>query len=264
MIWLILLVLIALAAYVAFSRKTKNNEIVIRIETTSSPISEGSTDERLGEEKDNWERFDFYSAKMLPGKGRYRINYEDQRGLKTEREIQVKRVYENAGQYAIDAHCFLRNAHRSFINERIQKAINIETGEIVENLASDAIAQYNDSGEGKVLAAIDKEWMGVAILAFVCRADGQMRKAERTIVAEYLKRRCSTVSLNDAELDSAIKSVGDPGHREFKRIVRDLKSAGDNERLRDLLDCANRIVGTQKSLAPMERAALEILAEAVS
>lgn len=264
MTWLIVLVLIALVVYVVFFRKSKSNEIVIRFETTSSPASEELTDEGLEEEKDNWERFDFYSARMLPGKGRYRINYEDQRGFKTEREIQVKRVYENGGQYAIDAHCFLRNAHRSFINERIQKAINIDTGEIVENLARDALTQYNDSGEGKALAAIDKEWMAVAILAFVSRADGQMRKVERTIIAEYLKRRCNTVSLNDAELDSAIKSVGDPGHREFKRIVRDLKSAGDNERLRDPLDCANRIVGTQKATAPMEKAALEILTEAAS
>ncbi len=262
MVWFLAFVVVSLAAYIAFSRKPKSNEIVIRVETTSSPYPEGLADEGQEEEKDNWERFDFYSARMLPAKGRYRINYEDQRGFKTEREIQVKRVYENGGQYALDAHCLLRNAHRSFINERIQKAINIETGEIIESVARDALAQYNDSGEGRALAAIDKEWMGVAILAFVCRADGQMRKEERTIVAEYLKRRCSTLKLDDAELDSAIKSIGDPGHREFKRIVRDLKSAGDSEQLRDLFDCANRIVGTQKAAAPMEKAALEILSEA--
>ncbi len=264
MTWFILLVLVALVVYFAFIRKPKTNEIVIRVETTTSPTSGDFSDEALEEEKDNWERFDFYSARMLPAKGRYQISYEDQRGLKTEREIQVKRVYENGGQYAIDAHCFLRNAHRSFINDRIKKAINIETGEIVESLARDALAQYSDSGEGRALAAIDKEWMAVAILAFVSRADGQMRKAERTIVAEYLKRHCNTVSLDDFALDSAIKSVDDPGHREFKRIVRDLKGAGEIERLRDLLDCANRIVGTQKSAAPMERAALEILTEAAS
>jgi hypothetical protein len=201
---------------------------------------------------------------MHPATGRYRINYEDQRGLKTERDIQVKRVHENAAQYAIDAHCLLRNAHRSFLNKRIQKAINLDTGEIVENVARNAIAQYNDSGEGRALAAIDKEWMGVAILTFVCRADGQMHKAERLIFAEYLKRRCPDVALDDAELDSAIKSIGEPSHREFRRIVRDLKAAGEHEKLSDLLDCASRIVGTQKTVAPMEKAALEILSEAVS
>jgi hypothetical protein len=134
----------------------------------------------------------------------------------------------------------------------------------VEDLAHDAIAQYNDSGEGRALAAIDKEWMGVAALVFVCRADGQMRKAERAIVAEYLKKRCSDVLLDDAELDSAIKVLGEPDHREFKRIIRDLRTAGDRDRLADLLDCAKRIVETQKTVAPMEKAALEILEEAVA
>jgi len=258
------LALAVIAIYFAFIRKPKAHEIVIRVETSFVPDTRVNGDDAKDEEKDNWEQFDFYRAKMLPAKGRYRINYEDQRGLKTERDIEVKRVHECQGKYAIDAHCSLRDAHRSFLGERIKKAINLDSGEIVEDLARDAIAQYNDSGEGRALAAIDKEWMGVVALVFVCRADGQMRKAERTIVAEYLKRRCSDVLLDDAELDSAIKALGEPDHREFKRIIRDLKTAGERDRLADLLDCAKRIVETQKTVAPMEKAALEILEEAVA
>ncbi len=265
MSWVIVLALVAFGIYFAFLRKPKSNEVVIRIDTTSSPETRASTSsEGVGEEKDNWEQFDFYTARMLPASGRYRINYEDQRGLKTERDIQVKRVHENRGQYAIDAHCLLRNAHRSFLSERIQKAVNLDTGEIVENLARDAMAQYSNSGEGRALAAIDKEWMGVAVLTFVCRADGQMRKSERLIVTEYLKRRCPAVTLDDADLDSAIKSLGEPDHKEFKRIVRDLKNAGEREQLIDLLEYAKRIVATQKAVTPIEKAALEILSEAVS
>lgn len=264
MSWIVGIALAAFAIYFVFFRKHKN-EIVIRVETSiaHNPPDVGSAEGGY-EEKDNWERFDFYNARMLPAKGRYRINYEDQRGLKTERDIEVKRVHENAGKFAIDAHCLFRNAHRSFLGERIQKAINLDSGEIVEDLARDAIAQYNDSGEGHVLAAIDKEWMGVAVLVFVCRADGQMRKEERAIVGEYLKRRCTDIPLDDTELDSAIKTIGEPDHREFKRIIRDLKTAGDRERLNDLLDCAKQIVGTQKAVAPMEKAALEILTEATT
>ncbi|MDE2210331.1 MAG: hypothetical protein KGJ99_11450 [Betaproteobacteria bacterium] len=265
MIWLIGLALLALGIYFVFLRKPDGNEIVVRTEPTSEPettvsVSPGSS----GEEKDNWERFDFYAARMLPASGRYRIYYQDQRGLKTERDIEVKLVHESAGQYAIDAHCLLRNAHRTFLNERIQRAVNLDTGEITENLARNAIAQYSSSGEGRALAAMDKEWMGVAILAFVCRADGQMLKPKRQIVAEYLKRRCPTLTLDDSDLDAAIKSFGEPDHREFKRIVRDLRAAGKREQLSDLLDCANRIVATGKTTGPMEKAALTILSEAVS
>lgn len=265
MSWIVGIALAALAIYFVFFRKPKSNETVIRIET-SIAHNEPETDsiQSGDDEKDNWERFDFYSARMFPAQGRYRINYEDQRGLKTERDIEVKRVHENAGKYAVDANCLLRNAHRSFLGERIQNAINLDSGEIVEDLARDAMAQYTDSGEGRALAAIDKEWMGVAVLTFVCRADGQMRKAERAIVAEYLKRRCIDMPLDDTELDSAIKSIGEPDHREFKRIIRDLKAVGDHVRLSDLLECAKQIVGTQKTIAPMEKAALEMLTEATT
>jgi hypothetical protein len=263
MIWIPILVLAALAIYLIVFRKPKSNEIVIRVETSITQSTSDATIAASGEaEKDNWERFDFYSARILPAKGRYRINYEDQSGLKTERDIEVKRVHENAGKYAIDAHCSLRNAHRSFINERVQKAVNLDNNEIVENLALDAVVQYNDSAEGRALAAIDREWKGVAILVFVCRADGQMRKAERAIIADYIKRHRNDVTLDDTELDTAIKAFGEPDHREFKRIIRDFKAAGDHERLNDLFECAKQIVGTQKTAAPMEKAALEILKEA--
>lgn len=263
MTWIVGLTLALFAAYLAFFRKPKNREPVIRVETNVSRSTGELNRGDLEVEGDNWEQFDFYRAKMQPAKGRYHINYEDQRGLKTERDIEVKRVHECEGRYAIDAHCFLRNAHRSFLGERIGKAINIDSGEIVEDLAKDAIAQYVDSGEGRALSAIDREWMGVAVLIFVCRADGQMRKAERAIVVDYIKRHCADVLLDDAELDAAIKSVGEPDHKEFKRIIRDLKAAGEHDRLTDLLDSAKRIVETQKTVAPMERAALEMLEEAV-
>ena len=263
MSWIVGIALAAFVIYFVFFRKPKSNEIVIRFETSiAHNVPKDDSIKRGDDDKDNWERFDFYSAKTLPAKGRYRVSYEDQQGLKTERDIEVKRVHENAGKYAIDAHCLLRNAHRSFLGERIQKAINLDSGEIVENLAMDAMAQYSDSGEGRALAAIDKEWMGVAVLVFVCRADGQMRKEERSIVARYLKRRCNEMSLDDTELDFAIKSISEPDHREFKRIIRDLKTACDHERLNDLLDCAKQIIGTQKTITPMEKAALEILSDA--
>lgn len=178
MSWIVGIALVAFAIYFVFFSRPKSNEIVIRVETNfAHNAPEVDSSEGGDEEKDNWERFDFYSARLLPAKGRYRINYEDQRGLKTERDIEVKRVHENAGKYAIDAHCLLRSAHRSFLGERIQKAINLDSGEIVEDLARDAIAQYNDSGEGLALAAIDKEWMGIAVLVFVCRANRCARES---------------------------------------------------------------------------------------
>ena len=221
-------------------------------------------DEALLEEKDNWETFDLYSAKLLPATGRYKISYQDQTGLKTERIIRVKRVHESLGEYAIDAHCELRNAHRTFINSRVQKVVNVDTGEVVSSLANHALAQYQESGEGQVLAAIEKNWLGVAILIFVCRADGQMRKEERNIVAEYLNKCSLELELDAFELDRLIKTIGDVDYREFKKIVTSLKKVGEIDSLKLILGCAEKIVATQKIIDPMEKVALDFISEAVN
>lgn len=216
--------------------------------------------------EDNWERFDFYSSKTIPAQGNYRISYVDQKGMETDRVITVKRAYQDAsGKFAIDALCHLRGEHRSFVDERIQSAVDFKTGEIIESVAKHAIAQYGDSGTGKSMAAIEREWMAVQLLAFVCRADGKMMKAERAIVADYLKRRCRDLVVdNPAELDNVIKTIGEPDQRGFKRIIADMKTAGDTDRLRDIADCAKRIVATQKTVDPMETAAVELLVNATA
>lgn len=260
MIWIIGLGLACYGVYFLFFRKKKR--VVTRVKTLTY---DDYFPERVEEEKDKRDSFDFYSAIVLPAQGRYRIDYKDRNGEETTREIEVRQVQESHGRYAIDAYCYLRYDHRTFINDRVQEAVNLDSEEVVEDLACDAMAQYKASPEGCALTAIDMEWKAVAILVYVCRADGRMRKPERTIIAGFLKRRCTDLTLDDKELDSAIKSIrGIPEYREFKRFIRDLKVDGDHDKLNDLLECAKRIVASEKTIDPMEKAALEVLEKAIS
>lgn len=264
MFWLI--VVIAFVAWLFFKfgqSKPQQHEIVIRTEITTS-VSTDHDNPDSDEEKDNWESFNFYSARLLPAKGRYHITYTDQRGLTTERDIDIKRAYNDNSKFAIDAFCHLRGAQRSFIDERIKSAVDLDSGEVVSSVAQHAIVQYQDSGEGKVWSAIGREWQAVQMLAFVCRADGRMMKAERTVICDYLKRRCTDLLRDNESIDKAIKEIGEPDQREFKRIIADMKAAGDTDRLRDILDCAKRIVATQKTIDPIEKAAIELLENAIA
>lgn len=215
-------------------------------------------------EKDNFEQFNFYGATVHQAKGNYRITYTDQRGLTTERDISIKRAYDDNGKFAIDAHCHLRNAHRSFIEDRIKNAIDLDTGEVVNSVAQHAITQYENSPAGKMWGVIGQEINALYILIFVCRADGRMLRPERTIVADYLKTRYQDTAFDDTELDDAIKSIGTIDHRQFKRTIADMKSAGDIERLRDITNHAKRIVSTQEKIDPLEKASIEILEAALN
>lgn len=211
------------------------------------------------ENDDLWERFDFAGAGIIPAFGDYNITYTDQQGMTTNRNISVIRAFENNGRHAVSAYCHLREDQRTFVDKRIGRAIDISTGEVVRSVARHAIAKYGDTPEGQVLKAIDRETMALYLLAFVCRADGRMMKAERAIIADYLKRRCHDIALDDVELDNAIKTLGAPDKNQFKKIIADMKSAGDIARLRDITDCAKRIVATQKNIDPLEKAAIEML-----
>lgn len=213
--------------------------------------------------QDNWERFNFHSAKIIPAKGRYHIQYTDQRGMPSERDVTIKRVYEADGKYAMDAFCHWRGEHRTFVDDRITSATDLDTGEIVASTAKHATGQYTDSGEGKAFQAIGREWVAASLLSFVCRADGRMMKAERNVVADYLKRHCPDIRQDDQALDEAIKTIGAPEPRDYKRLIANMKHDGEIERLRDIFDCAKRIVATQKTIDPMEKAALDILENAL-
>lgn len=243
-------------------RKPRHHDRVIKTELPASAHS--NHDDAANEEQYNYERFNYYEAHMRPAEGRYHIIYTDERGLTTERDISVEGVYDNNGKFAIDAHCHLRNSHRSFIDEWIQNAVDLDTGEFVESVAQHAIAQHENSEEEKLRNAIEREIMALHLLVFISRADGRMMKAERMIIADYLKRQCQDIVLDSDEFDEAIKAISTIDRRDFKRIIADMKSAGDIERLRDITDCAKRIVATQKTIEPLEKTSLEILEAATN
>jgi hypothetical protein len=133
----------------------------------------------------------------------------------------------------------------------IQKADDLESGETVEGVARKTIVKNYDADKGRVEVAMNREWQAIAVLTFVARAHGQMRRGELAIIVAYVKRwcdytaLCDYTTLNETELDSAVKLVSPPGNEEFKRIVRELKKKGNQDKVRDLLDCAQRIVATK-------------------
>lgn len=130
------------------NKKSKHNS---NLKTRHSILKNNNSDvDTVHEEKSHFEHFNFYEAQEFPAKGRYHITYIDQRGLTTERDISIKRVYDDNGRFAIAAHCHWRNRHHSFIDDSIQSAVDLDTGKVVESVAQHAIAQYENSGDSSV------------------------------------------------------------------------------------------------------------------
>lgn len=209
----------------------------------------------------------FLGVPAEPAVGRYRIEYVDAQGHKTERLIEVRSVQTVEGKHAILAKCMLRGANRTFIDDRIASAVNMDTGEVVASVATDAINNYAETDEGKAKAAESKAWTAIAgesdavsALIYVCRADGQMRAPERAIVAEYVLGQVPHMQVDSAALDNVIKQCYGPvGHRDFQSLLKRVAQAKNREGLERLLFCAEQIVGTQKTIHPQEVAAIEMM-----
>lgn len=247
--------------------KSKQKKIQEQGDTFQIENSTSTKDEKS--DQDGPERFKFHGSDEFPAIGQYQIVYTDIHGQTTMRIIHPRRAYNDDGKFAVYAHCELRNTSRSFIDEHIQSATDLDTGEVIESVAQHAIRQYENSKIGKMWKAINSEMDALSLLTFVFRSDGRMLKAERYIIADYIKRRRQDTvpdddELDNDELDEAIKQLETPSNREFKRIIAGMKSAGDVDRLSDITDCAKRIVAAQKKVDPLEKAAIEILESAIN
>ncbi|CAE6491424.1 MAG TPA: hypothetical protein DEO56_01485 [Nitrosomonas nitrosa] len=209
-------------------------------------------------------QFNCFGKRMQPAEGQYHIVYTNEHGVTTERDISVTGVHSHNGKDAVIAFCHLRNAHRLFINENIERAVDLYTGEWVESVAQHAIVRHENSEEEKMMNALDQEMMALHLLVFFSRADGRMTKTERGIIADYLKHRYQDIAFEGNEFEEAINAVSTIVKNDFKRIVADMVSSRDSERLSDISDYAKRIVATQEIVNLLEKNALELLAAAVA
>ena len=283
--WILAAIILMVASYLVFYRPSKKSapprvvrkgepmvlvyppsveSLAISIAKTVAAPDSASTIEKWEHKEDNWEKFDFFAATRMQAIGRYAIVYEDQRGLRTRREIHVKRVHKGAANSAIDAHCMVRRAHRTFISARIEECVNLGTGAYVDDLAQDAISQHLESPVGVVERALALNSVGVDVLLFASRADGKMFAAERALTGEYVAEQASRLSPSTKILDEKIKDLPHVDHALFTKHIRQIRSTASVAQIQKLFSYSTRIVETQKTVQPMQRAALEMLQAALS
>ncbi|WP_042587468.1 WYL domain-containing protein [Burkholderia sp. MSHR3999] len=94
----------------------------------SVPVS--SPDVALLPEEDDFLAGD----ESIPVKATWRINYTDSLGTQSIREIDIRHYFPRGGY--IRAYCHTAKASRTFRLDRINQAIDLETGEVLNGLRS--------------------------------------------------------------------------------------------------------------------------------
>ncbi len=221
---------------------------------------ETSTKEQIdsGENYDAWEGSFGDATAPIEVSAHLQIDYTDGDGKSTTRSVKVKKFDEMLSGGMVIGFCELRRATRTFRIDRISECMDLETGESISSVRDFLINKFEASPE-RVIDTIELEFSDVLkILYFVAKADGQFKKEEANVIAEYLRKLVSDDRVNFKMVDKVLRSYDVPSLQSFKLAVGRVMKAQEIDT--DLLiDCCKKIVDTQKTVHPAEKAALEYL-----
>lgn len=190
---------------------------------------------------------------------RVQIVYRDAAGTTSRRVIRVCDFDRaNANGY-LNAFCEMRGAHRTFRLDRVQRAVDVSTGEVLASLHQHLLDLYNASPMRSLERFADAHGLQLDVLMYVARADGAFRKAEKEIVLRFARERISDARLTDDEILKLLTDFGSSSLTAFRRDVGKLTGLPETER--QLMHAlAAEMVATQKTVHPAEQDALLYLA----
>jgi len=181
------------------------------------------------------------------------IDYTDAKGTETTRQIKLKRFRfsQDKKEGLLYGYCYLRGGGRDFSVSRIQRCVNVETGEIIVDIIKYLEEQYEFSSGGQ----LEKIWNDftdeINVLVYVGKLDGMLRKKEKEIIATYVLSRNQTFRLSIEEIIEDMTNITSLSKTQFARALGRLSTKMEQER-KDLIDYAERILNTKKNKKPEE------------
>lgn len=190
-----------------------------------------------------------------------RLQYQDAAGNVTERTVEVKSFTEHPSG-GIEAFCHLRQSRRSFYYHRMQKVVDLDSGEVIDEPWAWLDARRRASPDFALSENLSAIWPELEVLVYVCRADGRMMAPERALVVSYMQKRKPELStIPVAKLEKVLKDdVANLSPAQFKHCVAQCRQL-DEEVRSDLVSTAVAVVATQSSVAEAEDVALDYLHE---
>lgn len=190
------------------------------------------------------------------GKNHYTIEYMSYTGDTTRREIDLQGFQEEPGKLYINAYCYLRQDMRQFAVWRIVRLFDADGKEIISP-ETYFEKMYRNTDEVKISQFFEFHADELDALVFLARSDGQMRKNERAVIAEFVQKSLSIE--NDSALDEKIKYYRCE-FSQFKKSLKNLAQRSDDAR-ETLVSFAEKIYNMKKSPDAMETATLQKIKE---
>ena len=115
------------------------------------------------------------------------MDYTDARGTLTQRQVEVKKIIRKEDEYRyISGLCYLREKHRNFREDRIEKLIELETGEVypAPHKFFDKYGVFNSEKMEELQVILH-------VLSFLARADRKFVDEEKELITEVISQYCN-------------------------------------------------------------------------
>jgi len=229
-------------------------EIVIRTEYQSGK----SRSTESNPDQDNWEGafWDVQSPRNIDAN--LCIEYRDGAGSFTKRNIRLMKYGAWDGGAILWAYCHLRNANRTFRTDRIISCVDLDTGEVIDNLETWLDSKYQDSPDRAIEKIIETAWDAIRVLFYVSKADGRLTQKERSILIDAIRSMNDHPAIDNKRIDDLIQSLDVPSVTAFKQAFGRLITL--NRPLAEkTVTWADAMIATEKTVAAAEQEAIDYL-----
>lgn len=200
----------------------------------------------------------FIESNPRPLDARLRLSYSDAQGERTERDIDV---YEcdtsNPAGYLI-GYCHLREGVRTFRIDRVLRAVDRDTGEIIKDLPNFAAARFKASPAYAILQLLDRSSDALRALFYLGKSDGRFTRKEKEIFLAFCQRTAGDTRITLEQVEDACRILPMPSMQAYKLICGRLAKLPADDR-RTIIDTAAAMVATEKTVAAAEAEALGYL-----
>jgi len=162
-------------------------------------VSGGYTHGTRGDDDDDWSDQDWdrdldtdtdepdYCPK--PVAAILEIQYRDSKGQTTGRQVEVKECdTQNPAGY-LYGYCLLRQQLRTFRLDRIVRATDIETGEVIESITEWARRRHEESPDHAMESLFASATDTMRALFYLCKADGRFTQKEKALFLDFCQEK---------------------------------------------------------------------------
>tara|TARA_R110002094_G_scaffold54390_8_gene65623 strand:+ start:2576 stop:3367 length:792 start_codon:yes stop_codon:yes gene_type:complete len=186
------------------------------------------------------------------------IGYCDAVGNETVRKIHVRQFDPGHRKGMLLAHCYLRDASRSFRVDRIRACVDTDTGEVVADILQHLKIRHAVDPE-RIIEVLSRDYRDlVRVLGYMGMADGDFSEVERTMVAEYIRKLARDERVTPDVVATAATRIGTTSLQGFKIAVgKVVKSGGVSPIL--LAGVCREIAEADGIIKPEEQEALDYI-----